>query len=219
CCKWGLPPGMSSLWIIMEKLVSPLMDDQMAEALRQLDTEWFTKLRPRWVDIIGAYAGKELFLVDGDALIQVVLDDRLLQLGRSNSCDFQILHAFYSVESFLQDLQKRGAVFHIVFFDSSDQQPRLGNRPLAIGTSADAWKASSRSLAHKTLKAYIQSLEFDTHDFTDLSDQDWKNYVFFNKPLFILSNDHAVPEPDQDEDILKTANLLHRIFLRNMLDE
>ncbi|PVG01333.1 P-loop containing nucleoside triphosphate hydrolase protein, partial [Serendipita vermifera] len=184
---------------------------RIADALRQLDTEWFTKLRPRWVDIIGSYAGKELFLVDGDALIQVVLDDRLLQLGRSNSCDFQILHAFYSVESFLHDLQKRGAVFHIIFFDS--------NRPLAIGTSANAWKASSRSLAHKTLKAYIQSLEFETHDFTDLSDQDWKNYIFFNKPLFILSNDHTVPESDQDGDILKTANLLHRIFLRNMLDE
>jgi hypothetical protein len=61
---------------------------RIEEALRQLDTDWFTKLRPRWVDIIGSYAGKELFLVDGDALIQVVLDDRLLQLGRSNCKSF-----------------------------------------------------------------------------------------------------------------------------------
>lgn len=51
-------------------------------ALRQLNTLWFTHIRPRWVDILGSYAGKELFLVDGDALVQYVLDDRLIGIGK-----------------------------------------------------------------------------------------------------------------------------------------
>jgi hypothetical protein len=30
--------------------------------------------------------------------------------------DWQIVHAIYSLEAFLYDLQKRGAEFHIAFF-------------------------------------------------------------------------------------------------------
>ncbi|CAG7849772.1 Uncharacterized helicase C694.02 [Serendipita indica DSM 11827] len=180
------------------------------DALEELNKKWFTSLKPRWVDIIGSYAGKELFLVDGDALIQTVLDDPLLELGRKDSCDWQILHAFYSVESILDNLRKRGAEFHIAFFES--------NRPLAIGTSGNAWIASSRSLAHKTLKAYIHSLEVEVHEFTDTRDKRWKEYVFFNKPLFILSSDHSVALPESD-DSLPAANLLHRVFIKYIHDE
>lgn len=57
----------------------------LSSALKELNVNWFTRLRPRWVDIIGAYAGKETFLVDGDALIQYVLDDHLLGIGKQHS--------------------------------------------------------------------------------------------------------------------------------------
>lgn len=54
----------------------------ISEAHKEQSTHWFDHLKPRWVDIIGSYAGKELFVVDGDALIQSVLDDPLLALGK-----------------------------------------------------------------------------------------------------------------------------------------
>ena len=58
------------------------------DALEELNKKWFTSLKPRWVDIVGSYAGKELFLVDGDALIQTVLDDPLLEVGRKDCTGF-----------------------------------------------------------------------------------------------------------------------------------
>jgi len=113
----------------------------LSDALKELNVKWFTKIKPRWVDMIGSYAGKEHFLVDGDALVQCVLDDRLLGLGKETcksrlhydtvlerklgdeadaravaATDWQIVHAIYSLEAFLYDLQKRGAEFHIAFF-------------------------------------------------------------------------------------------------------
>ena len=107
------------------------------------------------------------------------------------------------MESFLEDLKKRGAVFEIVFFTgkSAFRYPRpifatisnqrlLANRPLAIGTSSNSWISSSRALGHKVLKAYIENLEFDVHEFEDVDDQEWKDYLFFNKvrcPLYLSS--------------------------------
>jgi ATP-dependent RNA helicase DDX60 len=54
------------------------------EALYSLDTTWYTRKSQsgRWMDIIGDYAGDELFLLEGDSLLSSVLDDRLLALGR-----------------------------------------------------------------------------------------------------------------------------------------
>jgi len=73
----------------------------------------------------------------GDSLLQIVLDDDLLALGRAQGQhnysllmsllkasqhlifaepSFQILHAIHSLESVLCDFQKRSAAFEIIFF-------------------------------------------------------------------------------------------------------
>lgn len=36
------------------------------ELLDQLDASWYSKLNPRWMDLLGDYVGKELFLIDGE---------------------------------------------------------------------------------------------------------------------------------------------------------
>lgn len=56
------------------------------EALNLFDATWYNRTSQfgRWVDVIGDYAGEELFLLDGDSLLGVVLDDPLLALGRDN---------------------------------------------------------------------------------------------------------------------------------------
>ena len=55
-----------------------------ASALKTLNERWFSKLKTRWIDIVGSVAGKELFLVDGYSLIRHVLDDPLLRLAKDN---------------------------------------------------------------------------------------------------------------------------------------
>ena len=71
-----------------------MASSMLSDALRELNEKWFTKIRPRWVDIIGSYAGKEHFLVDGDALVQCVLDDRIFGLGKE-TCMSLIRHVTF----------------------------------------------------------------------------------------------------------------------------
>lgn len=74
-----------------------------SKALQHLDANWYTRVtrRGRWMDLIGDYAGSEPFIIDGsvlsfiyflciynpypgESLIQIVLDDPLLAIGRPN---------------------------------------------------------------------------------------------------------------------------------------
>ena len=36
---------------------------------------WYDRTRPMWIDLVGDYAGKELFLVEGDSLLRECFED------------------------------------------------------------------------------------------------------------------------------------------------
>jgi hypothetical protein len=36
---------------------------------------WYDRTRPMFIDLVGDYAGKELFLVEGDSLLRVCFED------------------------------------------------------------------------------------------------------------------------------------------------
>ena len=36
---------------------------------------WYDCSRPMWIDLVGDYAGKELFLVEGDSLLRECFED------------------------------------------------------------------------------------------------------------------------------------------------
>ena len=36
---------------------------------------WYDKGRPMWIDLVGDYAGRELFLVEGDSLLRECFED------------------------------------------------------------------------------------------------------------------------------------------------
>jgi hypothetical protein len=36
---------------------------------------WYDATRPMWIDLVGDYAGKELFLVEGDSLLRECFED------------------------------------------------------------------------------------------------------------------------------------------------
>ncbi|PYI24449.1 DEAD/DEAH box helicase [Aspergillus violaceofuscus CBS 115571] len=72
---------------------------------------------PRTIDLIGDYAGDELFILEGDSLLRHCFSDDLLDFDLG----FQLLHATYIVERFLSQLQQRKCHFHIVFFASHSE--------------------------------------------------------------------------------------------------
>ncbi|KAI0415135.1 hypothetical protein F5X98DRAFT_389297 [Xylaria grammica] len=79
--------------------------------------EWYESVYPRRVDIVGDFGGKQLFLIDGDSLLHYSVTIS----GVDYDVGFQLLHAIFAVESFLQSLQIRGCNFHVVFFDNQKE--------------------------------------------------------------------------------------------------
>ena len=42
--------------------------------------QWYDTTRPMFIDLVGDYAGKELFLVEGDSLLRVCFEDERIDL-------------------------------------------------------------------------------------------------------------------------------------------
>jgi len=80
-----------------------------------LDSEildWYLGLRVRTLNLVGDYAGNERFLLEGDSLLLHCFGDPRIDFEDG----FQLLHAVYVVERFLEALVRRLCNFHLVFF-------------------------------------------------------------------------------------------------------
>jgi len=52
-------------------------------------TSWYDCSRPMWIDLVGDYAGRELFLVEGDSLLRECFeDDRIDFKGKAMRLQF-----------------------------------------------------------------------------------------------------------------------------------
>ncbi|KAG6040949.1 hypothetical protein E4U41_006540 [Claviceps citrina] len=78
---------------------------------------WYHSLSPIRVDIVGDFAGKELFAIHGDSLLLYCTGRGRVDMENG----FQLLHAVYAVEAFLEALQQRGCSFNIVWFHEHEQ--------------------------------------------------------------------------------------------------
>ncbi|TFK38254.1 hypothetical protein BDQ12DRAFT_684235 [Crucibulum laeve] len=134
------------------------------------------------MDVIGDYAGTEPFVIDGDALLQVVLDDPLLAIGVEHECSFQILHARHILEQTILAFIQRKANFEIVFWNA--------NRHATIHTGGTSFEMASRTLARTLLINHLKQLEnLVIYTFEDLEDSGWLHYETTQKPMFIMTND------------------------------
>ncbi|EIW78173.1 P-loop containing nucleoside triphosphate hydrolase protein [Coniophora puteana RWD-64-598 SS2] len=162
------------------------------EALEWLDVEWFSQAsrRARWMDLLGDYAGTEPFVIDGDSIVQIVLDDPLLALAKvDDPTSFQLLHAIYSIERLINDFKKRGAVFDIVFWKD--------HKHLSIHSGAPDQEVASRALARQLLINHLRQLQDTTvHCFENIRDAKWKEYQSLAKPMFVMINDGGLPMSD-----------------------
>ncbi|KAH7094191.1 P-loop containing nucleoside triphosphate hydrolase protein [Auriculariales sp. MPI-PUGE-AT-0066] len=185
----------------------------MQDALRIFDETWFSarSRAARWMDLIGDYAGMECFAIDGDALIQCVLDDPLLRLAREGDLSFQLVHAVHSLEKLLRCFVDRQANFDVVFWEY--------NRHLTCAVGADRETVTSATLARTLLARHLQfrlSQYFEVYVFTDLSDPSWLDYVAIRKPMFVTTSDGGQP-PANAPSMVYAAALAQRSFAFDLL--
>ncbi|TPX36142.1 hypothetical protein SmJEL517_g01613 [Synchytrium microbalum] len=176
------------------------MSASNASALDELD-KWWTRQRPRWMDVISDFAGQELFIIDGDALIEYVLDNNLLALGKDGDPSFQLLHAIWLLETTVQKLLSRDCAFEVVFFQC--------NRHFAMQLGESDNIVAARTLARSILSRELSQLPgIASYHFENLESLQWKKYFEHTRPMFYLGSDGFTGTALSTE-----KNLVAKVFL------
>ncbi|CAI6100134.1 unnamed protein product [Clonostachys chloroleuca] len=179
------------------------MDSVGKKALVSLKT-WYAHLRPNTVDIVGDFAGKELFLIHGESLLRHCLDEVDFH------DNFQLLHAVWAVEDFLSKLCKRGCNFDIIFFSNTE----LLCAPNAC-RPRDRYKYQlARTLLIQHLKN-IFSVVFDgtrhVYEYNDMNDPGFEKYIKTHTVHFVLCHEGV---DEDDEDTISLRLLIYQ-FIRS----
>ncbi|KAI4117463.1 MAG: hypothetical protein LQ345_002301 [Seirophora villosa] len=156
--------------------------------------EWYGKLPSRRVDLVGDYAGQELFLVEGDGLLLRCFDHPDLDFHDG----FQLLHAVYAVEHFLHGLLQRKCVFNIVFFDAHQHLCV----PRATPSLRRSKYALARAIVIRHLIVHLQTSHpaIKVLQFPSALDEAFQAFLVASGAYFIMTHDGANPvelEADQ----------------------
>ncbi|KAI9801455.1 MAG: hypothetical protein M1833_002687 [Piccolia ochrophora] len=148
--------------------------------------KWYRTLRPRvLIDLVSDYAGKELFLVEGDSLLLECFSDTRIDFDDG----FQLLHAVYVVESLLENMVRRNCNFHIAFFES---HRNLCFPPTAKLVNGPKYLLA-RSVIFQHLERHVQQSHpgIQIHSFASLQDQDFSAYLDRTSLYFVMCHDGA----------------------------
>lgn len=150
----------------------------------------YHRLSSRRVDLVGDFAGQELFAIEGDSLLLHCFENTLLDFEDG----FQVLHAVYLVEEYLAQLQRRNCRFHIAFFEA--------NRQLCIPHNAA--NRSKYLLARAAIIRHFQSNlapeNVQIHCFSSLQDQKFQDYLQTSAVYFMMCHDGARSHTVNDSD-------------------
>ncbi|KAL8692732.1 MAG: hypothetical protein Q9218_002291 [Villophora microphyllina] len=164
--------------------------------------DWYGKLPTRRVDLVGDYAGQELFIVEGDGLLLRCFDDPKLDLAEG----FQLLHAAYAVEQFLQGLIQRKCNFHIVFFDVHDDLCIPRGTPSVL--KRQYLLARAVIIRHLSFHLPITHPAIRVHAFSSALDPAFQDYLKASGAYFVMIHDGANPVPiDKDPRLSKERSL------------
>lgn len=139
---------------------------------------WYEDLPTRVVDLVGDYAGSNLLVVEGDSLLLTCFSDPDLDFDDG----FQLLHAIFLVERYLQRLIERKCNLKIVFFN---HHSRLCIPPHASFTNEPKYLLA-REVAIRHLR---QTTQLDIQEFARLLDGDFKQYLDENDVYCFLCHD------------------------------
>ncbi|KAJ7762289.1 hypothetical protein DFH07DRAFT_813783 [Mycena maculata] len=179
-----------------------------SEALKEMDRLWFAPAtrRARWMDLLGDYAGTELFIISGESLLERVLDDPLLAIGRTRDTSFQLLHAYYILETTLLEFINRRSNFEIVFWQVDYHS--------TIRTGDPSFIVASRYLARSLLFEHLMKLDVVVHTFEGFEDPSWLRFQYLRRPMFVLTNDGGVAD---QSGFQVERTLLQRVILLRLI--
>ncbi|KAI9838157.1 MAG: hypothetical protein M1837_002619 [Sclerophora amabilis] len=146
---------------------------------------WYRVSKPRILDLVSDYAGTELFLIEGDALLLECFQDERIDFEDG----FQLLHAVYVVESFLENLSRRNCNFHIAFFDD--------HKHVCVPCSSKPihrWKyLLARSVVIKHLRTHVEAAHpaIETLNFRSTGDVTFEQYLNASAIYFVMCHDGA----------------------------
>ncbi|CZS88239.1 related to SKI2-antiviral protein and putative helicase [Rhynchosporium graminicola] len=154
---------------------------------------WYDRTRPMWIDLVGDYAGKELFLVEGDSLLRECFEDERIDFAGG----FQILHAVYVVERFLEDLIKRHCQFHIAFFEENSQLCI----PPGVSAEHEARYLLARSVIKRHLTRHLPSAcpNVVINTFPALESAGFSEYLNSTPVYFVMTHDGSRRESKKSE--------------------
>lgn len=167
---------------------------------------WYAALRPLTVDIVGDFAGRELFAIHGESLIRHCLDEAKVDFDDG----FQLLHAVYAVEKFLSNLSKRGCNFDIVFFSD------LKDLCVPEGCSAsNAYKYQlTRSILIRHLSQHVpessDSARPEVVEYESPEDPDFTEYLRTHAIHFFFCHEG---EDSTKGDTTVLRHLIHQLIL------
>jgi hypothetical protein len=164
--------------------VSIIMAGDQQDTAKEV-IQWYQKLYSRRVDLVGDFAGSERFLVHGESLLLQCFSDPHIDFDPG----YQLLHATYAVEKFLQGLVSRCCNFHIAFFDEhqdlcipQDASPALSEKYLL-----------ARAAIIRHLKVNLSDVlpEIKINTFTSTSSDAFAEYLRATDIYFVLCHDGA----------------------------
>jgi superfamily II RNA helicase len=169
----------------------------------------YHRLSSRRVDLVGDFAGQELFAIEGDSLLLQCFENSLLDFEDG----FQMLHAVYLVEEYLAQLQRRNCRFHVAFFEA--------HRQLCIPQNVKSINRSkyllTRAAIIRHLQSNLQSDDVQVHCFADLYDQAFDDYLRNSAVYFLMCHDGARSHTTQDRDVPDPRTQLRSIIVHFIL--
>ena len=146
-------------------------------------------------------------MIEGDSLLRKCFSDPKLDFEN----DFQLLHAVYLVEAFLQGLKQRKCNFHIVFFDNHEGLGRPSNsskarlpRYLLARTVMIHHLRSNLARSHPSIRV---------HNVPSMRSQEFEAYLAAAQPYFVMAHDGAdpsqLPKPGESRNALNGDTSIH----------
>ncbi|KAH8687441.1 hypothetical protein BGZ60DRAFT_393597 [Tricladium varicosporioides] len=158
-------------------------DDQGPVAGTKSILGWYDGTRPMFIDLVGDYAGKELFLLEGDSLLRECFEDDRIDFDSG----FQLLHSVYVIERFLENLIKRHCSFHIAFFE--DHSALCVPPGLSAPHRARYLLARTVIKRHLTLRLPASQPDVLVNTFPALESEEFRRYLEVTPIHFVMAHD------------------------------
>ncbi|KAI9757509.1 MAG: hypothetical protein M4579_003422 [Chaenotheca gracillima] len=176
--------------------------------------KWYQNLQPRVLDLVGDYAGKELFLIEGDSMLLECFQDARIDFENG----FQLLHAVYAVESFLENFVRRKCNFHVAFFD--------GHEHICIPPDSNPAHRQKYLLARSVVRKHLEARLSETHStieihhFSSVEDVVFQDYLEKRALYFVMCHDAASPTDEKSTKRSRhhrAKHLSRRRFMRGII--